>query len=599
MQLTLHVFAGLLSISPALASVLSETLKNAPLGWTHVGASTASKQISISIALKQQNEAQFYSKLHSVSDPASAEYGAWLEKEDVDAMLKPADASKTAVLSWLKGASIHQIETDDYFVHFATDVSTANKLLGANYQNYHLNGVTKIRTLGYTINHDVADHIALVHPTTFFGNTKAYRPVAHFQNVEDRELKARLTSPSIISPTCQAEITPSCLWQLYNTVGYTADPKSGSVIGFGSFLSQTARYVDVAQYLSENKLPFRNYTTISVNGAVDNQTVDDVNHGEANLDAQNIIGVTQSQLPVIQYLTAGSPPFNPNIDTQTDTNEPYLPYYSYLLKQPNSKLPQVITNSYGDEEDTVPKSYATYVCNQIAQLGSRGITILESSGDIGVGAGCRTTSGAVRFNAIFPATCPYLTAVGGTQELTPEIAWTSSSGGFSDYFARPSYQDSAIALYKTKIPAAIQQYYSAYTNFSGRGFPDVAAHSLLPFYSIVDEGSDTLTGGTSAASPVWGAIVGLLNDARLRNNKKPLGFLNPWLYSSGYKSLTDINGGAAVGCNGVNGQSDSPIGPGAGIVPGAAWNATDGWDPATGLGTPNFALLKTAVLALK
>ena len=54
-----------------------------------------------------------------------------------------------------------------------------------------------------------------------------------------------------------------------------------------------------------------------------------------------------------------------------------------------------------------------------------------------------------------------------------------------------------------------------------------------------------------------------------------------------------------MGCNGVNGQSDSPIGPGAGIVPGAAWNATDGWDPATGLGTPNFALLKTAVLALK
>lgn len=59
-------------------------------------------------------------------------------------------------------------------------------------------------------------------------------------------------------------------------------------------------------------------------------------------------------------------------------------------------LPQVISNSYGDEEDTVPLSYATYVCNQIAQLGARGISILASSGDIGVGAGCRNTKGQGR-----------------------------------------------------------------------------------------------------------------------------------------------------------------------------------------------------------
>jgi hypothetical protein len=57
---------------------------------------------------------------------------------------------------------------------------------------------------------------------------------------------------------------------------------------------------------------------------------------------------------------ANSPPrspFVPNLDEPTaanDTNEPYLPYYRYLLSQPNSKLPQVISNSYGDDEQVWP-----------------------------------------------------------------------------------------------------------------------------------------------------------------------------------------------------------------------------------------------------
>lgn len=94
-------------------------------------------------------------------------------------------------------------------------------------------------------------------------------------------------------------------------------------------------------------------------------------------------------------------------------------------------------------------------------------------------------------------------------------------------------------------------------------------------------------------------MIGLLNDARLRAGKTSLGFLNPWIYSTGGKGFTDITGGAAVGCDGTNGQTGLPIGSGAGIVPGASWNATVGWDPATGFGVPNFGALKQLALALK
>jgi tripeptidyl-peptidase-1 len=63
--------------------------------------------------------------------------------------------------------------------------------------------------------------------------------------------------------------------------------------------------------------------------------------------------------------------------------------------------------------------------------------------------------------------------------------------------------------------------------------------------------------------------------------------LNPWLYTVGYKGLTDIVNGGSVGCTGTDIYSGLP----APYVPYASWNATAGWDPVTGLGTPDFKKL--------
>lgn len=268
------------------------------------------------------------------------------------------------------------------------------------------------------------------------------------------------------------------------------------------------------------------------------------------------------------------------------------------MSKSNSELPQVISNSYGDDEQSVPYLYAVRTCALIGLTGLRGISVLESSGDLGVGSGCKSNDGTnkTQFEPIFPATCPYLTSVGGTQAVTPEIAWTASSGGFSNYFPRAWFQESAIETYLSKLSNETKEYYSQYTNFNGRGFPDVAAHSLLPDYQVVGGGELQPSGGTSAASPVFAGVIALLNDARLAAGKPALGYLNPFIYALGYKGLNDITGGQSVGCNGVNGQSGATV-PGGGIVPGAAWNCTVGWDPATGLGTPNFQELKEIVLS--
>jgi len=119
----------------------------------------------------------------------------------------------------------------------------------------------------------------------------------------------------------------------------------------------------------------------------------------------------------------------------------------------------------------------------IGMMGLRGISVLESSGDTGIGAPCISNDGKKRleFTPGFPASCPYVTAVGGTEAWGPEVAWIASSGGFSNYFARPWYQRDAINAYLDKrIPPKTRAYYEAYTNFSGRAFPDISAHSLTP-----------------------------------------------------------------------------------------------------------------------
>lgn len=85
---------------------------------------------------------------------------------------------------------------------------------------------------------------------------------------------------------------------------------------------------------------------------------------------------------------------------------------------------------------------------------------------------------------------------------------------------------------------------------------------------IVWGGNIRTVGGTSASSPTFAAVIALVNDALLAKGKKPLGFLNPWIYGGAYKALTDITSGSSIGCN----SSGFP--------------AQKGWDAVTGWGTP-------------
>ncbi|RMJ15684.1 hypothetical protein CDV36_004623 [Fusarium kuroshium] len=571
----------------------------APKGW-HVDENariSASKQQVFSIALTMQNVDQLESKLLDLSTPGGENYGQWLSHDEIKTTFSPSKEAVSSVTKWLKSSGVKNYKVNGAFIDFAIDVPGANSLLGSDYQYYVKDGQTKLRTLSYSIPNSLAEHIQYVDPSTNFGATSAFAPISRPSRTTVTE-RNDAVSKSSVDASCQTSITPSCLKQLYNIGDYTPDAESGSTIGFSSFLNQSALFSDVFQFEEKFGIPKQNFTKVLINNPVNDQSPTSKNYGEADLDAENIVGIAHP-LPFTEYLTGGSPPFVPNIDQPTaadNQNEPYLPYFRYLLSQKD--LPAVISTSYGDEEDGVPREYATLTCNLIGLLGLRGITVIFSSGDLGVGAGCLAPDyKTVEFNAIFPATCPYLTSVGGTVDVTPEIAWDGSSGGFSKYFARPSYQNQAVKTYMKTVSDKTKKYYAPYTNWNGRGFPDVSGHSVSPDYEVIYAGKQGRSGGTSAAAPVWAGIVGLLNDARFRAGKGSLGWLNPLIYKYGPKVLTDITGGYSIGCDGNNTQTGKPEPAGSGIVPGARWNATVGWDPVTGYGSPDFGKLKDLVLS--
>lgn len=124
-----------------------------------------------------------------------------------------------------------------------------------------------------------------------------------------------------------------------------------------------------------------------------------------------------------------------------------------------------------------------------------------------------------------------------------ETSASFSSGGFSNIFARPSYQANAVASYLNTLGSTN----SGKFNRNGRAFPDVSAQGEN--VEIVVGGKTGLVAGTSCSSPIFASIIALLNDRLIAAGKAPLGFLNPFLYSTGASALNDITTGSNPGCN--------------------------------------------------
>jgi len=290
--------------------------------------------------------------------------------------------------------------------------------------------------------------------------------------------------------------------------------------------------------------------------------------------------------------------------------------YSFAVNFQSAKqVPDVLSMSWGWSEadqcsitvcnNVTSAEYVKRVNLEYAKMGLRGISITVASGD--AGAPGRTNEECMTGNVhpVFPGSSPYVTSVSatylvssgqpqtwhtplcvendcvaGTQELPTNYnstGWTTG-GGFGIYSeTQPKWQADAVNHYlKSGVPLPKS------FNANGRGYPDVSA--LGHNCPVVSGGSLIPVDGTSCSSPLFAGILAILNDHQVTNNKPKLGFVNPVLYQmeqDNPKIFKDITQGNNY-CTEAQCCSNTNYG----------YVATKGWDPVTGLGTPNVGLMK-------
>ena len=458
-----------------LLSLLAVTAAKPSASWKHaerVGDLTA--PIRLTIGLKQQRIAELETLATAISSPTSATYRQHLSLAAMDEMVAPSAESIEAVRGWLQQSDVSTMEwsSSGEWLNVDTTVAGAEQLLNAEYHVYkHVSGATVTRCESYSLPTSVRNHIDVVGPTTRFPALRS--PIQ--LSLSNLRRGSNTQSASDNSSCADGVVTPDCIRAVYQVgnASATSGQASGAVT---AFLEEYILQSDLDTFLKEFD-PQRAGFEPQLIGANYSK------HAgvESSLDIQYFTALTHGIDNITFWYQAGRSPKNPE-------NEPFLEWLSALAN--TTSPPLVISTSYGDDESTVDMDYAQRVNTEFMKAGARGVSLLYASGDSGVGDG---SSGP--FVPTFPAGSPWVTVVGGTELDDPtalnETGVYFSSGGFSNYFTAPDYQQQAISDYVTMFGQHIPD--QKYWNATGRGFPDVSALGLgFPIYAGGQKVSATL-----------------------------------------------------------------------------------------------------------
>jgi kumamolisin len=374
------------------------------------------------------------------------------------------------------------------------------------------------------------------------------------------------SKPADLSVSARSWFVPTELAPIY---GFPANNAATQCIGLLEF-GGGVETADVAAYFKKIDQPAPAVTVVALDGVSTDPTADPDSTGEVMLDI-DVAGALGGGARLAVYFS-------------TFDEKGLVDALSAVINDATND-PSVVSISWGWVENQpfngsgiLWSPAAIEHCNEsflaAAQLG---ITVCVSTGDDGSEA--QQKDGRAHVN--FPATSPYVLAVGGTtlhvrkgthgSTKVTETVWndgpgSGTGGGVSDITPAPSWQEG-------KVPVSINP-----GHFCGRAIPDVAADAdPATGYITMSGGKLQIVGGTSASAPLWASLIARTNAAI----GKRVGNINALLYSSigPAGTLRDI----------VSGDNDTD-----GLLDGQ-FKAGPGWDACTGWGVPNGEALLAAL----
>uniref|UniRef100_A0A7S1VBJ7 Peptidase S53 domain-containing protein n=1 Tax=Sexangularia sp. CB-2014 TaxID=1486929 RepID=A0A7S1VBJ7_9EUKA len=526
------------------------------------------------------------STLNDIADPKSTRYGKWLSFEEVGSRFGGDVAHLKPVLMALHEAGFGEDEVfvtpNREIVSVSGHVAKFEQLLAEEGVRFHSFALKEDPTVvkvmpetAFTSRHlsstglgahiDGVSGLALPEPASLR---------APFISAVDAETGAKRQQPSPKS-------TPSLLQQYYGVSPSTVASQDATQAIFAS-LSQSFDPTDLSTFQSQFSTP-------------NNPIQVTVGTNDPSACASNPDTCTEASLDVQQITSNGA---NTTFWSVQASDDLFVDWITAVAALPNPPL--VHSVSYGSSAKEDPKNDMTRFNTEVCKITARGITVLVSSGDDGAaGSDARQdpSTACASTDPSYPATSPYVTAVGATQG--PESGSTevvcqsdngaviTSGGGFSNVFSTPQWQSSAVSAYLSALSGMSGAIPSSYYNPQGRMYPDVAMEGTS--FPVVVGGQTYNVAGTSASSPYFASLVTLVNGQRLAAGKTPVGFLNPFIYQNAGDSsiFNDVT-------SGVNRCSAGPS-PNYNCCP-YGFNATQGADAASGVGSVHFAGFAAALM---
>jgi tripeptidyl-peptidase I len=333
---------------------------------------------------KQRNSEELLQILHDVSDPASIKYGQHVSREEVTEMTANAEAYEAVVrFANTRGASIISKTLNGEYITCDAPISVWERIFNCEFFMFHQSDAEDaidhiVRAESYSIPRELEVHVESVFNTV----QMPYRQ----SNTRNFKLQGSST-----------HITPDILKSAYNM---------GTSVGTAS--STQGIYASINQNFSPDDL-----SAFQLIFGLAQQDVSTVigGHSSSSVCVNSPLSCAEANLDV-QYIMATST-ISPTTFWYTD----FTSFSSWLVEVADvMNPPLVLSISYGIEESYVTIAEHRAFNIQAIKLGVMGVTIVVASGDNGAVSRFFDQNPCV-YAPSFPASSPYVTAVGATMVL--------------------------------------------------------------------------------------------------------------------------------------------------------------------------------------